>query len=119
LFLPLLFASLIHVLPILPGHLPPFCHSLINVPPRSSPSLIRVGHFHAVADIDKLKEEVSAEVHAPTSKISLILPRSGTLVNISAAITPEAIYARGHVDRSVIFVLREIHTCLFFSSDIF
>lgn len=67
----------------------------------SPTSLSYLGHFHAVADINKLKEEVSSEALAPTYKLTIILPDSGTKIPVSAAITETAVYGRGQVDRNV------------------
>eukprot|EP01127_Copromyxa_protea_P014471 TRINITY_DN4037_c0_g1_i5.p1 TRINITY_DN4037_c0_g1~~TRINITY_DN4037_c0_g1_i5.p1 ORF type:complete len:1576 (-),score=392.54 TRINITY_DN4037_c0_g1_i5:89-4816(-) len=58
------------------------------------------GHFHAVADIAKLKEEVAAESLAATSKLGIHLP-SGAQFSVSAATTAEAMYGRGIVERQI------------------
>lgn len=49
-------------------------------------TLILLGHFHAVADLDKLHQEMSAAAVGSRSKLRLFNTKSNKFVDLPAAI---------------------------------
>jgi len=54
------------------------------------------GHFHAVADISKLRQEMLAAAHAPVSKLAMVLP-SGHEFPVAAAEAFGTLFGRGEL----------------------